>query len=123
MFNGAELEQALAEYAVELGGVESKIRNPKNEYKTLRVFKAATKGAAEGAAEGRIFLIIHEGSDPLVIDFFIPTELQQKMIEQYETASASQLIDKKRAVQLVLTDQFDLLDLKSFILQSLNRVD
>ena len=108
MFKGAELEKELADYAVELGGVEEKIKNPKNEHKSLRVFKH----------NDRIFLIIHEGSDPLVVDFFTHPEIQKRMIEQYETAAQSQLIDKKRAVQLVLTDQFELADVKSFILQS-----
>ncbi|MCL2371533.1 hypothetical protein FWC63_02205 [Candidatus Saccharibacteria bacterium] len=113
MFNGAELESLLAEYALELGGEEEKIQNPKNQYKTLRLFKRENE---EG--ERKIFLVIHEGSDPLVVDFLVPPEIAAKMIEQYETASQSNLLDKKRAVQLVLTGQFEEADLKSFVLQS-----
>lgn len=108
MFNGAELEKVLTEYAIELGGEESRIKNPKNEHKNLRVFKA----------DDKIFLVVHENSDPLVIDFFVHPEIQKRMIEQYDTASHSNLIDKKRAIQLVLTDQFTVEDLKSFIIQS-----
>lgn len=117
MFKGAELEKTLAEYAAELGGEESWMKNPKNEHKSLRVFKAA----GEAGGEPKIFLIIHENSDPLVVDFFVHPEIQKKLIEQYETASHSNLIDKKRAVQLVLTDQFTVEDLKSFIWQSLHQ--
>ena len=121
MFNGGELEKALTDYAVELGGVEEKIQHPKNKYKKLRVFRQKRDGAEGEADAGRIFLIIHDGADPLVIDFFVHPEIQKKMIERYETANKSDLIDKKRAVQLVLTDQFPIEDLKSFILQSLNQ--
>ena len=108
MFNGAEMEKELAAYALELGGIEEKIKHPKNEHKSLRLFKH----------EGRIFLIMHEKADPLVVDFFVHPEILKRMIEQYETAAQSDLIDKKRAVQLVLTDQFSMEDLKSFVFQS-----
>ena len=74
MFNGAELEKLLSEYALELGGEESRTLNPKNKHKSLRVFKSAS----ETGDESRIFLIIHENSDPLVIDFFVHPEIQKK---------------------------------------------
>jgi predicted DNA-binding protein (MmcQ/YjbR family) len=113
VFEGEALEKAMAAYAVELGGVEEKIKNPKNPYKNLRLFKAENE---EG--EWKIFLVIHEGSDPLVVDFLVAPEIAAKMIENYETAAQSNLLDKKRAVQLVLARQFEEADLRSFILQS-----
>jgi predicted DNA-binding protein (MmcQ/YjbR family) len=125
VYKGGELEKELAAYALELGGVEEVIKNPKNEHKELRLFRRAnvaeaggTTGSDFASEKGRIFLILHAGSDPLVVDFFVHPEIQKKLIEEYDTASTSTLLDKKRAVQLVLTDQFELADLKSFILQS-----
>jgi len=113
VFNGAELEKVLAAYALEQGGVEEQIKNPKNPYKNLRLFKVENE-----AGEWKIFLVIHADSDPLVVDFLVPPEIAAKMIEKYETAAQSNLLDKKRAVQLVLTGQFEEADIKSFILQS-----
>jgi predicted DNA-binding protein (MmcQ/YjbR family) len=127
VYKGGELEKELAAYALELGGVEEVIKNPKNEHKELRLFRRvnvaeAGEAASSGsvAEKGRIFLILHAGTDPLVVDFFVHPEIQKKLIEDYDTASASTLLDKKRAVGLVLTDQFELDDLKSFIFQSHN---
>ncbi|MCL2038780.1 hypothetical protein FWG86_02690 [Candidatus Saccharibacteria bacterium] len=115
MFDGAGWEREIVAYALELGGIEEKIKDPKNKYKNLRVFRRAAEGEE---ANGRIFLIIHEGSDPLVVDFLVPEEIAREMVERFETASQSPLLDKKRAVQLVLTGQFELADVRSFILQS-----
>ncbi|MDR0979626.1 MAG: MmcQ/YjbR family DNA-binding protein [Candidatus Nomurabacteria bacterium] len=113
MPDAAELEKLLQEYAVELGGATEEILHPKNKYKKLLVFRTAGEDI-----EPKIFLIIHKDSEPLVIDFLAHPEIQKKLVEEYETASRSNLLDKKRAVQLVLTGQFSLEDVKSFIWQS-----
>ncbi len=115
MFKGAELEATLAAYAKQLGGTEEVITNPENEYKQLRLFRWQDD-QTDGPSQ--IFLIEHVGSDPLVIDFLLPEEIAQQMIERYDTAAKSNLLDKQRDVQLVLTGEFDEADLKSFITQS-----
>ena len=55
--------------------------------------------------EGRIFLVVHEASDPLLVDVGLGKDLARLLAGKYESVSPSRLMDAKSWVEVICSGQ------------------
>lgn len=67
--------------------------------------------------DGKIFLIIHKGTNPLRIDVKCDFKLAKHLSARYETVQKSKLLGNK-GIELILTGQLSAEDVKDLIAYS-----
>lgn len=55
--------------------------------------------------EGRIFLVVHEGSDPLIIDVGVGRDLSKLLKDRYESVNPSRALDARSWIEVICSGQ------------------